>query len=368
MSDNANVNIEEAMAGMMGGPFGNLMGMMDNVIANVDATEITEEGEETEEKKPKIISILTASPYNIFKYGEVPNMTATVSFICRTTDNDLITLNKSYRVTTDEQEMFMECTGLMEDNDEDFIGKIILNRTLINYLPTYNSSFNFATEEDFDKDENPHFVLTDCKSGATGEVVTVRMSTNIASAIMFIDSYLTDDVINEHDLMLAATVGSKVEESPAEVFVVDHVDSIVAMAGAEVDYDESTNPFKRFFNKIFKKGKTKAIYDTTVGLVAKVSRFKDKDTKENYFVLIPFNVGTSFSEEKFRGKTIQSIQQEYFGDADQYVSTLTIPSSHLYGVDKDYMVLRAKNKDKKLKIFLIDNSVKEELIHQINNF
>ena len=360
-------NIEDILASAMAGMNGMNMAMMNDVIANVEPKEITEDGEEVVEET-KVIDIVTASPYNIFKYGEVPNMNATISFICRTTDNDLITLNKSYKITTDEQEMFLECTGLLEDDEADFIGKRILNRTLINYLPTYNSNLNFETEDEFDKSEDPHLVLKNCREGGTLAVADIRMSSNIAAAVMFIDSYLTDDVVNDHDFMLATTVGSKVEESPAEIFVVDHIDSIVAMAGAEVDYEESANPFKRFFSKIFKRKKSKAVYDTTIGLVAKVSRFKDKDTKENYFVLIPFDIGASFPEEKFRGKTIQSIQQEYFGDADQYVSTLTIPMTHIYGVDKDFMVLRAKNKDKKLKIFLIDNSVKEELIHQINNF
>jgi len=362
MSDQS--NIEEMLANAMSGMNG-MMPMMGDVIGNVEAKEITEEEVAEEEK---VINILTASPYNIFKYGEVPNMSATISFICRTVDNELITLNKSYKITTDEQEMFLECTGLLEDDEADFIGKRILTRTLINYLPTYNSNLEFETEEDFDKSEDPHFVLKNCREGSSLALATIRMSSNIASTIMFVDSYLTDDVINDHDFMLATTVGSKVEESPAEIFVVDHIDSIVAMAGAEVDYEESSNFFKRIFNKIFRRGKNKAVYDTTIGLVAKVSRFKDKDTKENYFVLIPFNIGVSFPEEKFRGKTIQSIQNEYFGDADQYVSTLTIPTTHIFGVDKDYMILRAKNKDKKLKIFLIDNSVKEELIHQINNF
>lgn len=361
MDENANI---ESMLGAMAGMMPNMN--MEDVIANVDAKEITDE---PVAEGPEVIDIVTASPYNIFKYGEVPNMSATISFICRTKDDNLITVNKSYRITTEEQEMFLECTGMLEDDDTDFIGKRVLTRTLINYLPTYNTDLVFTSEEDIDKSEDPHFLLQNCRDGKDKfHQVDIRMSSNIASVMMFVDSYLTDEVVNDHDLMLATTVGSKVEESPAEVFIVDHVDSIVAMAGAEVDYEESTNFFKRLFNKIFKHNKTKAVYDTTIGLVAKVSRFKDKDTKENYFVLIPFDIGVSFPEEKFRGKTIQSIQSEYFGDADQYVSTLTIPTTHILGIDKDFMVLRAKNKDKNLKVFLIDNSVKEELIHQINNF
>ena len=337
--------------------------MLDDVIANVTPTEIPEEIE----KETEVIEILTASPYNIFRTGEVPNLNATVSFICRTVDDKLVTLNKTYHIPSADREEFLEDTGMMEDDDLDFIGKRILTRSLINYLPVYNSDLTLETEENFDKVEDPHFIIKAIE-GSTREEVKLRVSADTGSAIKFIDSYLVDDVINDHDLQLATTVGSKVSEFPADIFVVDHVDSIVAMAGAVVDYDESANFFKRIFNKIFRRKKSKSIYDTTVGLVAKVSRFKDKDTKENYFVLIPFDIGVSFPEEKFRGKTIQSIQEEYFGDADQYVSTLTIPLTHIKGVDKDFMVLRAKNKDKKLKLFLIDNSVKEELIHQINNF
>lgn len=319
-----------------------------------------------------VVNIKTATPYNIQiinhdpdngKYGK-----AIVTFLARKdtgTDKDqLITFSIGYQLTK-ENEDFICDLDCVEDDEIEFIGRRILNKSLINYLDSYIIfDLTFTSEDKFDKDEDPHF-LVDVVEANTKQNKQLRMTADIASCVMFIDSYIKDMIENEHDFMLATTAGSKVSQSPAKIFVVDSVESIVEMAGAVIDdVYEGKNPFKKIVNKI---KKPKRVYSTTVGLVLKVSRFVDGN-KETDFILSPFDVGAEFDNEKFRGKTIEDIQGKYFGDADQYVSTLMIPEAHIKGVDKSYMVIRGKNKSSELKLYLFDHSAQEAIKHLIDTY
>ena len=358
--------------GMLGGMLGGMMGGM-NTDDVVPADDVTEVSEDTAVASDDVVNIKTATPYNIQLINHDPEKgqygKAVLTFLARKdvegSKDQLVTFSIAYQITKDNED-FIYDLDCVEDDEYDFIGRRILNKSLINYLDSYVVfDTKFATEENYDKEENPYLTL-DAVESESRKSVKLRMTTDIASCIMFVDSYIKEMIDNEHDFMLATTAGSKISPNAAKIFVVDKIEGIVEMAGAiVVDAYEGKNPFKKLHNKLFKK---KRIYDTTVGLVLKVSKFVDKDTKETDFILTPFDVGVNFEQAKFRGKTLDDIQGKYFGDADQYVGTLMITNTHLMGVDKDYMIIRGKNKDGQLRLFLFDQSIQEELRHLIDTY
>ena len=153
---------------------------------------------------------------------------------------------------------------------------------------------------------------------------------------------------------------------PAEFFVVDSIDKIVAMAPAVVDIKEKKNIFAKLRDMI-KGANINNDHPTSIGMVVKVVRYNGQE-REVVQLLTPFDIGVEFEEEKFKGNTIASIEENYYGDSDQYVTTLTINSIEIGGIDKTYMIIRAKAKTGSTKLFLLDSSIQKELQDKINEY
>ena len=92
---------------------------------------------------------------------------------------------------------------------------------------------------------------------------------------------------------------------------------------------------------------------------------KNKNIKQ---VLTTFDIGKDYPDSKFKGDTIDTIQNKYYGDSDQFVSTLTVEDTRLLGVDKQFMMVRAKNKNHKVYVFLLDVSATEKITKLIEAY
>ncbi len=374
----------------MGNMFGNMMGGMppinnipnDNIIDsevreivepvteetpiedNVEGLDIVTEDTPippaviTEPEEPFIVA-KTATPFNISINEKNGKKVATVYFLCRDEDDKLFLIDRNLILDNEEDELTIEALPFTEDKEADFASERIVAHSLNAYLPSYITDMQFYVDEGFEKDLNPTVYLygTDINTRAS---MKIKMTADIFSCMNFVDSYIFDGVDCEHDLALATVAGSKVIDSPAQFFLVDKVDSIVSMANAVVD------PERKGLAKLFKKKKAKKDPGTTIGLVVKVDKFISNTEKEVVSILISFDAGVTFDESKYRGKTIDQIQSEYYGDSDQFVATLTTMNTRLHGVDKEYMIIRGKSKDKKVRLFLFDSSMQEELKHLID--
>ena len=314
--------------------------------------------EEVENKKEYLI-LKTATPYNATVMNAHGVNVGTIYFLCKDGDDKLFILMRNYILNSEEDKMSIWALPFYHDYDEEFASGKILNSLLNQCLDTYVSGMEFSVDDSFKKISNPSVYLK-ASSISTKEKVVIKMTADIFSCMSFIDSYVFDKVDNEHDLTLATVAGSKVLDTSVEFFVVDKIESIVSMAPAEVHVK------RKGLAKLF--GTKNKKYNTTLGIVLKVSRYISNNEREIVHILTPFDVGVEYDESKFRGNTIDNIQSNYYGDSDQYVGTLMISSVRLLGVDKEYMVIRGKSKDKRVKIFLFDSSVQQELKSLIDRY
>lgn len=301
--------------------------------------------------------ISTATPFQASIITSGNKRIGTIYFLCKDTEEKLFVLERNYILENEEDELAIECLPFTEQED-DFASVKITRHLLCTTLDCFVSDFKFSINDGFEKDSDPKlwFEVINTKTKVTENIL---ISADTFACIAFIDSYVFEGITNEHDFRLATVVASKILESPAEFFLVDKVESIVSMAPAEVEIPGSK------LSKIFKR---KKVYDTTLGIAFKVSKFISNTERELVTILTPFDTGVIYDNSKFRDKTIDQIQSEYFGDADQYVGTLMISSIRLYGVDKEYMLIRGKTKDMKVRLFLLDSSITEDLKHQIDQF
>lgn len=311
------------------------------------------------------IFIKTVTPYKITFNKKNDKEVATVMFLCRDDFDKLFIIDRNIIVKDEDHRAELECIPFAEDNEFDFVNSKICTNLLLGNLDNYICDMKFSIPKENIKDVNPimSVKLTNVK---TKEDILANINADTFVALSFIDSYIHENIINEHDLALAVIAGSKEKDDKmVEFFVVDSIDKIIAMAPAFVEL----KPKKSLFEKIqsFILGDEENDHPTSVGIVLKVSRFIGNE-KEIVQLLTPFDIGVEFEEEKFKGDTISSIEENYYGDSDQYVTTLTINSIEIGGVDKTYMIIRAKAKTGAIKLFLLDYSIQKELQEKINEY
>jgi len=308
------------------------------------------------------IYIKTITPYKItFKKKDNRDI-AIIIFLCRDDNDNLFIIDRNIPVRDEDHLSDLECIPFAEDKDYDFVNDNICTNLLLGHLDNYVCDMKFEISKEDMKSSDP-VLKTTLTNVHTRETKVAAIGADTYAALTFIDSYIAEDIINEHDLALAVVAGSK-ENTKAEFYVVDSVDKIVAMAPAEVELKEK----KGFIDKItsiFKGNEDE--HPTSVGMVVKVSRTVGTE-REVVQLLTPFDIGVEFGEDKFKGITISWIEKNYYGDADQYVATLIINSAKIEGVDKTFMIIRGKSKTGDVKLFLLDSSIQKELQDNINAY
>lgn len=337
----------------------------ENTTNHPDTFEIVDvETVESQEEVAADIFIKTITPYKIIFTKKDNKDIAILMFLCRDDNDKLFIIDRNIIINDEDHLDNIKCIPFAED-EFDFENEKICYNLLMGYLDNYICDMKFEiSKEDINK-PNPLLktTLTNVKSRET-KLATIRANTY--AALKFIDSYIDENIINEHDLALATLSGSKDNENSVEFFLVDSVEKIVAMASASVDLNtKKKNPFTKI-KLSFSKNK-KNNHNTSIGIVIKVSRIVGTE-KEVVQLLTPFDIGIEFGPKKFKGITIPWIEDNYYGDSDQYVSTITINSTRLEGIDKNFMIIRGRSKNGSIKLFLLDSSIQKELQDMINEY
>lgn len=342
------------------------------VDETADSLVVEENEENTNDTKEKEVHpelfVKTATPYKILLNKKDGKTIATLILLCRDRNDKLFVIDKNNVLSSDDQKDIVECIPFTAD-DSAFGNEKICTNLVLNYLDNYIiTDKNFFISRDHLLDANPYMTIT-LTNVKTKEEIVAEIHPDTFSAISFIISYINESIINEYDLALATVIAGKekTDNDHVELFEVCDIEKIVAMAPAECDPE--LKPHKSLLEKIksfFKKEK-EVNHSTSIGLVLKVSRYKNGN-KEIVQLLSPFDIGVEFDESKFKGATISGIEKDYFGDGDQYVSTLITHSVTIDGLDKTYMMIRGKSKNGDIKIFLLDSAVSKDLKEKINEY
>lgn len=310
------------------------------------------------------IFIKSIVPYKlIFSTNSSGREVALLIYLCTDDSDNLFTIYTKVAVKNEEHKEFLSLIPFTEDEDIDFVNEKACTNMIMASLDNYTCDmvFTLTHEECMSKDPVLRTKLNNLK---TSETITASITSNNFAAVTFIDHYLKDMIHNEHDLALATVAGFKTKDDiKAEFFKVYSLD-ILAMAPAEVEYPDDS--FIDKISSLFGK-KNRVKHSDSLAVVARFTRPKDGDV-ETCTVLIPFNVGGEFAEEKFRGETVENIENTYYKDGDQYVSTLYIDNCYIDGLDKTYTIIRAKSKSGNIKIFLLDTYAVKSLEEKINEY
>ena len=266
---------------------------------------------------------------------------ATIFFLCIDAKEDyMFILYHNYIIENDEDDIIVRSNSIHDD--ENFISKMVAANMIAKHLPKYNTDLVFNKNEDkFAGDEDKFYLLG--VSSSDSKVCRFNLSSDVFASMGFVDSYLTADYTNNHDFTQAILSGAdKNNNIASEVYIVDDVDNIISLALA----DKKTN---------------------TLACVFKVKRSFGDGVTDSFKILIPFIVeGAKFKKSKFNA-TIESIGKDYTKDADQYVCDF-MWSTRIGNIDKEFLIIKGKNKDNTSKLFFLDTDIENKLDDLIDKF
>ena len=340
----------------------NPLGMLGSMLGagemnNIPTDDVTPDPVEKTE-----INIKTITPLDITTHedDEKKLYFATLNLLATTSDDTMIIVSKNYYAN---DSLDLEFTKLNPLSVEDqFCNRNITDHVLFANLPRILTELEFSVDEDYATNENPIVSCLGRRIDIENPVSADHTDTKLEftaeaySAVTFLDDYIMAGDSNEYNLSMATCVGSKYPDEPVTFFKTDDITSIATMCRAE---KKDTNPFKKLFHRE---------KNTSIGLVINCMRYKPDKSIETVSLLTTFDIGKDYPDSKFKGDTIDIIQDKYYGDADQFVSTLTVEDTRLLGIDKQFMMVRAKNKNHKVYVFLLDVSATEKITKLIEAY
>jgi hypothetical protein len=297
----------------------------------------------------KVISLKTITLYNIYKKELEDGNTVYIEYYyCTDDENKPFILNKNINteIFTDigiDPEDILDDLPMIE-SEFDFIGRRILYHNIPKVFPSYTTTMTFHVDEGYETSENP-IIYIRAINLQTKAKVRIDMSADIFAALAFTDSYITEGINCEHDLTLATAISSKELDTAARFFRVRNI-KILDMCSTE---KEEPGLIKKITNKV--KGEE----CTSAAIALQVADKSDNIWQEDCNVvslLIIFDIGEYCNNTE--GCTIDTIQNKYYGKQNQFVATLTINDVLLNNDDTSYMIIRGKDSEGTVRIFLFD--------------
>ena len=292
--------------------------------------EVDDEGNVKKKELKEAYHISQVTPMTIMTSKSPDNKDiAAVVFLCRDAlQRYTFTLTINYYIENDEQKKQIENNPIHDNNN--FLSKRLASNIVMNTVDGYITDMKFFyNKEGYPSNKFCLFAVSNDEK-KNNEIYRFDMSADIFSAIAFIDDYVATDSHNIHDLQIATVAGYKESDKLVTVNFVDNVDSIVSLAPAATKDSED------------------------IALVFKVIEFTDANTKNVYKILTTFNFGKKYPKKKYRGATLATLEEAYGKDVDQYLSNYMI-DCHLANIDKNYLIIKAKNKNGLCKLFFLDD-------------
>lgn len=222
--------------------------------------------------------------------------------------------------------------------DNNFASFRVAQNMIINSYDIFVTDFKFTYNEDIKDYKFSIKALRQDKDGVH-ETVQFNMISDVFASIKYIDSYAYDIAINNHELSLASITATDdvPNTNPTRMVVVEKIDRIVAMA---------------------------QIKDSTTCGVEYIAKTEDD---EKYTILSVFNLGEKFHKKKFKGMTVDKINNTYLREADQYMQMFS-DFCKFENIDKEYLIVKGRNKDNSTRMFMMDTTVRTELQSLIGEY
>lgn len=300
--------------------------------ALLNITGINESG--TMEEK-KIYTIETITPLSVENKDILSENIITNYWLCKLSNDNLIIMCCNFIVDDEEKEVLSKTVPYHENKT--FMNHSIVRNMLLSKFPVYLSDFLFYKSENNKVEIVSKLLSKD--SEVDENIVHFNFSLDIFASFAYTENYITDSILNYHDISLATLSGAIVPEIETTLYNISDIDILSVVS-------------------IDKKKKS-------IGVLLRTES-KDEEL-QHYNILIPFESNVKVNRKKSKGATIQKIQESYLLNDDEYIS-LFMFESRIENVDKEYLFIKAKNKDGKSILFTMDSAVRQILLNKIADF
>ena len=274
---------------------------------------------------------------------------ATLHWLCKSITDKLFVLTTSYLVEDAEEHEILLEIPFAENNK--FVGARVSDNMMMSAIPNFITDMEFMIDgSKVDAKKDLYINAVRITNKGPKYCTRFKVSNELFASLKFADNYIMDLIVNNHDISLASVSAGKLdrtEENTTELFVVDRLDSIVAMAPI---------PTKKRFEQ-----------PEYFAVAFKGTRYLSKDETESATVMSVFNIDKKFKKSKFKGNTFEKLQDTYMKDFDRYTGSL-IFMNRFRDYDKEFMCIKSKNKDGLTKIFMLDSDIREQLEKMINEY
>lgn len=273
-------------------------------------------------------------PFSMTTQEQDDNTVASLFFIAQLNDGSNCIIYSNYLLEEMEEELFIEnaIPFHIENNFSSF--RLAANMIITSY-DAYVSNFIFNANISNKEDKHIFSINAVKVSGEEKSSVIFKMTSDVFAGLKYIDNYIFDSVTNNYELSTAAITAREGKEI-TDVVIVDKIDRVVAMAPIK---DSSTC----------------------------VIEFVVVSGEDKYTLLSTFDFGVNFKKRKFKGMTIDKINSVYLDESDQYLQMFS-EFCRFDNIDKEYLVIKAKNKDNTNKLFFIDATSRIELESMIGDY
>lgn len=297
-----------------------------------------ETSEEVDKRNDYRIEIIVPFSMSVTNNPQNPDTKiASLFYIAKSKSGITFALYTSY-LLEDEYEVEQVKHNYPFHVDNNFASFRVAQNIIINSYDIFVTDFKFTYNENIKDYKFSIKALRQDKDGVH-ETVQFNMISDIFASIKYIDSYAYDTAINNHELSLASITATDdvPNTNPTKMVVVEKIDRIVAMA---------------------------QIKDSTTCGVEYIVKTEDN---EKYTILSVFNLGEKFHKKKFKGMTVDKINGTYLREADQYMQMFS-DFCKFENIDKEYLIVKARNKDNSTRMFMMDTTVRTELQSLIGEY
>jgi hypothetical protein len=306
----------------------------ENQVTSEDKVVEVDTEEPTELSDDFVLATITPFSMNDLAYPEDNYMVTSLFFIAQTLSGKNCIIYTTYKL--DSEEELAEVQDLPFHVESNFSSFRICADIVNNSFPAFITNFKFR-DNGKDVDQKQRYTIDAKRVSKEGaeENVVFGMSSDIFASVKYIDNYVFEGDINNYELTKASLSG-RLTDNISDVIYVDKIDRIIAMGQ-------------------MKNTSTSAVEYIVVS------------GDEKYTLLSTFNFGQKFNKKKFKGMTIERINSTFLNEADQYLQIFS-EYCRFSNIDKDYLIIKGKNKDGINKFFLLDGTVRMEFESMIGEF
>lgn len=243
------------------------------------------------------------------------------------------TLSVNYILSGDED--IAKLQKLPFFNPDKYFSDLFSAHMIVDKLPKYVCDNEFEIENINDPKttismEGFNISNMDSKS----DIVRIEMSIDVFSTIKFIDEYMQEDVINNHDLLISLLSTTK----ESKLFVVNEIPWLLGLSRIN---HKSTSVAVAFRAHTSRNSLTTEYIDNPIS------------------ILMPIDLKIKFRRRKFKDK-LNTVLDKFLEDDDQYLNSF-IFYARFKNIDKEYLCIKAFNKNEESKLILLDSAATKRL-------